>query len=394
MKKMIAGHLRNIKGTYHMVLSYKDEHGVKKNPSFTTKLKATVENKERATEMLNTLRKTFIIPKSSEYTPRKNIKEMTFDEYMVQWLEVIRTNLQKSTYASYKSIIHQKIVPHFKPKKILITELTGYDIQLYYDYALNVEKVSPNTVLRRHANIHAALERLRKLQIIANNPSDFTDKPKKKSFFGSIYNTTLLKLLFSAVEDTALELPVAAACYYGLRRSEIAGIREDSIDFDGNTFIIKHTVTEVWLDGERVLIKKDLAKNDSSYRTYPLIPPMEKVFKKIIAHNKEQELICKDKYYQGDKGYLFVDELGHLYWPHIITNRFRRILKKYELPKIRFHDLRHTCATLLLSQNVNMKDIQEWLGHESITTTEKFYAHYDISFKHRSAEAIQNIISN
>ncbi|MED9855223.1 MAG: site-specific integrase, partial [Oscillospiraceae bacterium] len=86
--------------------------------------------------------------------------------------------------------------------------------------------------------------------------------------------------------------------------------------------------------------------------------------------------------------YIFVNEMGERLKPSYLSDGFKRILEQNDLRRIRFHDLRHTCASLLLANNVPMKKIQEWLGHSDFSTTANIYAHLDYQSKISSAEAM------
>ena len=108
---------------------------------------------------------------------------------------------------------------------------------------------------------------------------------------------------------------------------------------------------------------------------------------------KENKRICGNCYNQKFKGYLFVDEMGNLILPNTVSESFGKLLKAHGLRKIRFHDLRHSCASLLLKQGVPMKQIQEWLGHSDISTTANIYAHLDSQSKQLSAATMEKALA-
>lgn len=141
--------------------------------------------------------------------------------------------------------------------------------------------VSANTILHYHANIRKALQLTFKTGVIDSNPADRIDKPKGvSSFKAATYNTSELPILFSAFEGDPLELPVLLACFYGLRRSEIAGLKWTAIDFEQKTITISHVVIQSLIKGKYTLIQKDRTKTKSSYRTFPLIPQIEEIIVK------------------------------------------------------------------------------------------------------------------
>ena len=167
------------------------------------------------------------------------------------------------------------------------------------------------------------------------------------------------------------------AAHYGLRREEIVGLKWSAIDFQYKTLTVRHTVTEYVIDGKPQLIARDAAKTSSSVRTLPLFPSVEDFLLKMKLEREDWERFYGAKYHHEADEYIYVNEDGTLMHPNYISRYFPMFLKKNGLRKIRFHDLRHTCATLLRHEGVPMEDIQKWLGHSEISTTERIYAHFD-----------------
>lgn len=176
--------------------------------------------------------------------------------------------------------------------------------------------------------------------------------------------------------------------FYGLRRSEIVGLKWDAIDFSANTICIRHTVTRVTLEGKKTLVAENNTKAKSSFRTLPLVP----IFRDMLLRmKKEQEAsreVCGKSYNTEYLEYIYVNELGDLINPEYLTRQFPLFLERNGMRRIRFHDLRHSCASLLLANGVNLKQIQEWLGHSDFSTTANIYAHLDYSSKVSSANAM------
>lgn len=201
-----------------------------------------------------------------------------------------------TTYSSYSITIKSRIVPYFKKKGIKLVDLTPRDIQEYYQYGLNVEKVTANTVIHRHANIRKALQYALKTGMISYNPADRVERPRKVRFTTTIYNDKELEKLFSVVKGKPIELAVILGAFYGLRRSEVVGLRWDAIDFERKTITIRHTVTEVQLNGKEVVVDKDRTKTKSSYRTLPLVDPFAKLLQRIKAEQEQNREVCGRAY--------------------------------------------------------------------------------------------------
>lgn len=260
-------------------------------------------------------------------------------------------------------------------------------IQEYYQHLLS-EGLAPATVIRRHANIHSCLQYAFRLGLIKSNPADRIEKPSKNRFHTNIYNQHELQQLFTVSKDDPLELPILAAAFYGLRRSEVIGLKWSAIDFERKTIRINHTVVQTTINGKTKIIPKDGTKTFSSYRTLPLVPPFEKLLSKVKETQIQNQQSFGRDYCKDYLEYVCVDSMGHLLEPNFVTQHFSLLLERNGLKKIRFHDLRHSCASLLYTNGIGLKEIQEWLGHSDIGTTSNIYTHLDYSKKFTSANTL------
>ena len=402
---MVAGHLQEKDGNFYMVLSYKDSSGKRKTKWFATGLPVK-GNKKRAEAMLAEKRKTFD-PAVEEAEKRqksasKGVKptetivdfkliqksgaKLLFTDYLEQWLKVVRFSIKEITFSSYKTMVENVINPYFRELNIALTDLQASDIQTFY--ALQLERVKPNTVIHYHAVIHKALKHAVKIDLLPSNPADKIERPKKNSFQAGFYDADEMNLLFDAVKGTRLEIPVMLAAFYGLRRSEVIGLKWDSVDFNRNTITIRHTVTTYNIDGKHVTVASDTTKTKSSMRTLPLVPVFRERLATLQVEQKENRRLCGKCYNPDYIGYVFVDEMGNRIKPNYLSNTFGKLLVNNGLRVIRFHDLRHSCASMMLANGVAMKQIQEWLGHSDFSTTANIYAHLDFNSKLSSAEAM------
>lgn len=189
-----------------------------------------------------------------------------------------------------------------------------------------------------------------------------------------------------------LELIIQFAAFYGLRRGEVLGLRWDAVDLEAGTLTVRHIVTNASIEGKQVLVQADRAKTRSSLRTLPLVDAFAQRLRALKEQQEYNEQVCGSCYNRKYKGYLFVNEMGDLILPNSVTDGFAKLLAENGLRKIRFHDLRHSCASLLLKQGVPMKQIQEWLGHSDISTTANIYAHLDAQSKQLSAETMEQAL--
>ncbi len=204
-----------------------------------------------------------------------------------------------------------------------------------------------------------------KRRIIPTNPVDQADRPKATQYIGKYYNATELKELLDKTEDDPIHIVILLAAYFGLRRSEVLGLKWSAVDFENETVSVSHKVIEE--DGE--VIGMDVMKTKSSYRTLPLIPQVKEALLKEKEKQAEMKKVMRRSYKTKYADYICVDAIGELITPNYVTDHFRVILRTNNLKQIRFHDLRHSCASLLLAQGVPMKMIQDWLGHSDMGTT-------------------------
>lgn len=381
---MVAGHLEIKKGYYYAVLSYLDSQGKRQRPWIASGLPEK-GNKRKAETFLQKTRTEFVIPPEKEHESDLEAN-MLFTDYLEQWLEIVKVRVKIATYSSYASMVKSTIIPYFKEKKLTLKEVEARHIQMFYTEKLKT--VKPNSVIHYHAVIHQALKYAVKTDMIAQNPAMKVDRPKKNDFQPTFYDAKEMDKLFTIIKGTKLELPVLVAAFYGLRRGEVLGLKWDAIDFDRDTITVKRTVTSVNLDGKYKDIEQDSAKTKSSLRTLPLVANFREYFTEVKAAQETNKRICGNAYnYQYD-GYVFVDEMGDRLRPNYLTDGFPKLLEKHELKRMRFHDLRHSCASILLANGVPLKQIQEWLGHSDFSTTANIYAHLDYSSKLSSAQAM------
>jgi integrase len=139
-------------------------------------------------------------------------------------------------------------------------------------------------------------------------------------------------------------------------------------------------------------VAKDRAKNESSFRTLPLVPVFLELLLQLLGEQQKNRALYKDSYNNQYQDYIYVNKLGERIKPGYITQHFPLVLKKYNLRRIRFHDLRHSCASLLLANGVSLKEIQAWLGHSHYSTIANIYVHLEYSSKLSSAQVMSNTL--
>ncbi|MBW4084453.1 site-specific integrase [Paenibacillus sp. S150] len=397
---MVAGHLQEKKGLFYIVLNCKDDQGKRKPKWIPTGL--TVKgNKKKAEGMLLIARQNFDqaadvkqeqVKKTATNEEHTDEEQILFSDFMLNWLEIMRHSVELITFISYTNAVKGRVAPYFREKGVMLHELKAQHIQDFYQHELQVRGVSANTVIHYHANIRKALQYAVKTELIGSNPADLVERPKKNVFVANFYNANEMNQLFENIKGLNIELGVILAAFYGLRRSEVVGLKWSAIDLKNRTITIKHTVTSGSLDGKLITIEKDRTKNKASRRTLPLVDAFYELLVSLKHQQEADRAICKGSYCMDYLDYIYLDTIGKRIKPNFITQNFPIVLKKLGLRRIRFHDLRHSCASLLLANGVGMKEIQEWLGHSDYSTTANTYSHLEYSAKISSAQAMSECL--
>ena len=379
---MVAGHLSVKNGNYYAVLNYKNAEGKRKTKWISLGLPEK-GNKRKAEAELAKLRAEFEVPEEVGDLS----SDMLLADYLLEWLEIAKGRLAVATYCSYTAMIKNPISPYFRKKKLTLRELEARHLQMFYSEQL--KKVKPNTVIHYHAVIHSALKYAVKTDMLLQNVADKVDRPKKNDFQPVFLSAEEMQKMFEALRGTRLELPVLVAAFYGFRRGEVLGLKWDAIDFERGTISVKRTVTFTKADGTYREVEQQSAKTKSSLRTLPLVGSFRDYFMQVKEAQELNKKVCGNCYNYEYDGFVFVDEMGERMKMNYLTSAFPKFLERHGLRRMRFHDLRHSCASLLLANGVPLKHIQEWLGHSDFTTTANIYAHLDYSSKITSAQAME-----
>lgn len=395
---MITGSVQINKGYYFIVFNMYNEYGKRKPEWHSTGLK--VDNNERknnqirkqAEKILNEelvrvnaensfSNKMNTIAKNSKYS------NMLFSDYMLEWLENIKPKVVQSTYIGYEQVVKGKLCPYFKSKKIKLIDLRSRDIQDFINY-LYKQKLKGSTIAHYTSNMNTALKEAVIAEIIPSNPMDRIESVKKEVYIPEFYTDDELIELIEVIKTQKLELPLTLGIIYGLRREEILGLTWNAIDFKNKSITIRKTVGRGKYDGVTQFLIKDIPKNKSSYRTLPMFDFITNLLKKYKEKYKLNEKIFGNTYITDYKDFICLMDNGELVKPDYVDRTFSRILKENGFRHIRLHDLRHSCATLLLRNGVPLPEIQKWLGHSNIITTQR-YSHLDQNDKSIPANMIE-----
>ncbi len=294
---------------------------------------------------------------------------MTVSEYLAEWLDSQELNLQLSTYESLKIYFNRHLIPYFDNLNIELAELKAKHVQDYAKYKLKSGRLDGKqgglslVSVRKHISVlKQALNDAVVSDYIQTNPAQYIKLPKQKRKLTE--RTVLLtadeaQKVISAFNGHPLQAAIVITLYYGLRKSELLGLRWSAIDFKKDTLTINHTVVK-----SSTIECKDSTKTENSRRTYQLLPDV----KEMLLQIRENSAVKSD--------YIFCRADGSYLRPDSTLRSFQRVLRNNNLPKMRFHDLRHSTASILLDKGWSLEDIKNWLGHADIETTSNIYVHY------------------
>ncbi len=381
----MTGSLQEKNGKYYVVLNTRDSNGKRKPKWISTGL--DVKGNKRVAEQI-------LREKIKEYELRENLihTNVLFSDYVLYWLNLIENSVDTITHQGYKSVANAHIVPYFKNKGVKLADIKRNHIQEYIDIKSKSGRLdgkgglSPKTMKTHRLIIQLVCKEALKNDLISKNPCEFVVMPKQQRREPDFYSNDELQIMFNELRNEHIYPLLYFTVLYGLRRSEVLGLKWDSVNFDNNIITIKHTVVRF-----TKVVEKDSTKNASSFRSYPLTPDVKQILLLLKQQEQENRRLFGKQYIDND--YIFKWQNGKPYAPDYITMKFSKLLKQHKLRHIRLHDLRHSCASLLVSMGFELKDIQEWLGHSDIQITANIYAHLDAKRKKDIANSMSNLFS-
>lgn len=306
---------------------------------------------------------TFLVPKT-----------VLFKEYIVDWLEAYaRINVKESTYHEYVRIVRNHLLPYLGGMDI--KNINALQLDKLYAHLLQNGRfdgkggLSERSVLYTHRVLNEALEHAVKKGLLVRNPvKNVMNIPKPRKYIAEIYDVKEFLELLSLAKHTFMELPIALAGLCGLRRGECLGLKEENVDFKGQTILINRQLIDI-----KGGAKLTDPKTEKSIRRISAPAEVFEIIRRRIKVNEENKKLLKSEYH--DEGFVICRANGTPYKPGTFTHDFDDFLKRHNLKKIRFHDLRHSCASLMLKSGIPMKTASEILGHSTIAITADLYTH-------------------
>lgn len=331
-----------------------------------------------------------------EYGTYIEPENMKLGEFLLMWLEdECEPNLAPRSYERYEEIMKKHIIPAMGG--IPLQKLKPMHVQTYQSKKLKSGRIDgkpgglSNKSVRMHMHLLSqALKYAVGLQILKNNPCQHVKAPKVKKPKVNYLEEKEVNKLLKHIKQNGKNwdyIFFSLAVHTGMRRGELLGLSWDDIDFKNSKIYIRDTLQRIRGKG---LLLKEYPKTESSRRSIDISDKLVKLIKK---HKKKQseERLKYDGEYQ-DNNMVFGNKNGSYVNPGSMTRRFNRYLEAAKVKKIRFHDLRHTHASLLLKAGEQPKVVQERLGHITIVTTQDLYSHLFPSMQKEAAKKMENII--
>lgn len=311
--------------------------------------------------------------------------DLTLEEFLAEWLSTVSSSGSKGTYFTYSWTVEKRIIPYIG--NVNLMDLRPDRIQRFYNY-LQKEGLSAHAVAVTHKTLRVAMNHAVKLGLIGRNPCSGTIPPKPEQSEMMFYDDEQVRSLLKTAQDIGDKLyPLYfLAIHTGMRQAELMGLKWEDVDWNLSTIQVKRQVRHFTGAGYAFLGPK----SKSGTRTIKL---GKQALEILRDHKKDQEMIISSA--KGNWTHLdliFSSTVGTPLTASNIRRDFRKLLKASGLPKIRFHDLRHTAASLMLNHGIPVLIVSKRLGHSKPSITIDVYGHIIPSRQEEAAQLMDNLM--
>ncbi|MCP4607535.1 MAG: site-specific integrase [Planctomycetes bacterium] len=315
-----------------------------------------------------------------------NMSKANVGEFLGQWLrDYAETNTSPRTVEGYKGVVNRYLVPSIG--RVPLTKLTPQHVQGLYRDMLD-RGLSPQTILHAHRIFSEALGHAVKWGLLGRNVCEAVDPPRPKRKEMNTLDPSEVRRLLDVSSSSTYGAVIFLALYTGMRRGEILGLRWSDVDLKNRTISVTQTLT--YLKGKGLVFGEP--KTAYSRRLVTLPSDAAALLAGLRVKQKEQ---LQESGGQWEESCLvFGNTNGKPVHPDSVTKSFGKIIKRSGLPHVRFHDLRHTHATLMLKQGVHPKIVSERLGHASVNITLDTYSHVLPNMQEEAALAFEEVLAD
>jgi integrase len=311
--------------------------------------------------------------------PRQNVKQ-----FLTYWLEdVQKSSVRLRTYQRYEMQLRRHILPAIG--NMQLSKLAPQHIQAFYAQMLQ-NGLAPQTVRLLHAMLHKAFDYAVSVGLLARNVCDIVSLPRIEKYEARSLTLEQVQQLLSAAKGHRVEALWVLVLVTGMRRGEMLGLKWSDINLDTGVISVQRSLVDV-----KGGIIESKPKSSKGYRSI-LLPSF--AVDALRAH-KERQIALREsaiKWKEGD--YVFCTSHGTPFAAANLRTMFKSLLQSAGLPDIRFHDLRHSVATLLLSIGTHPKVVQELLGHGQIGMTMDTYSHVMPTLQRDTMARLDDLLGN
>jgi integrase len=293
----------------------------------------------------------------------------TLKDYLEQWLERQAMTLKEVTFSGYWRHIHKHVLPylgHMQLKKVTSDVLERYYIRLQQ------AGLRASSFRYIHRILSSAFNDGIKRKLLASNPCKLATVPRLQLHDMHVISLEQAQRLLAAAKGHSLEVVLTLALATGMRRGEVLALRWSDIDFEKDTLHVKHTLSYIATPSGKYTYVESEPKTACSRRGIALPPFVMEALKHHRVRQTEARLRAET---WTNHDLVFCTAHGTYYNPFLLTTQFKKLLIDAGLPAMRFHDLRHSAATIMLTMGVHPKIVQEILGHSNISITLNTYSH-------------------
>ena len=310
--------------------------------------------------------------------------KVSLSKFLDEWLVVAKTSVRPNTYQQYSQVVHQHIIPVLG--EIVLRDLRPDHVQSLYTNKL-ANGVSPNTTRMIHAVIHRALNHALKLGLTYRNVADSVTRPKVVRKEMKTLNDYQVRQLIQVAESEQMRLLLWVAVVTGLRQGELLGLKWSDLDWTSRRIQVQRQVQRRKGDG---LVFCE-PKSASGRRVIVLGKSTIEKLREYKNNQLKVSILLGEKWQDYDL--IFPSPIGTPLDPSNVLKAYKDCLKRAGLPNLRFHDLRHSAATLMLQQGVNPKIVSERLGHSDISLTLNTYSHVLPPMQEEAAEKMDDLLT-
>lgn len=328
---------------------------------------------------------TGIIADRDRGMPIQTDERQTVGEWLTSWLEQIRPTLKPRTLVRYEGEVRNHLIPAFGALRL--TKLTPQHLQRLYGDLLSRD-YAPASVAHLHAVIHKALEAAVRFDLVPRNVADRVSAPSARTRREmATLTATQVKTLFTTARGERLEALYVLAVTTGMRLGELLALAWSEVDLDGGTLRVTHSIHH----GREGAWQLTSPKTAKGHREILLLPEAVAALRAHRARQLEERLAAGQDWHEH--GFVFTRRDGEpIRGTHVLEHYFRPLLKRAGLPPIRFHDLRHTAATLMLSESTNPLVVSQVLGHADIAITLGVYGHVTSDMQRSAATNLRRAL--